>query len=404
MENSPKFLPYNRQSIRDEDVAAVVQVLRGDWLTTGPKVGAFEEAFARRLGIRRAVACSSGTAALHLVALALDLGPGDAVIVPAITFLATANAARFTGADVIFSDVDPDTGLMCPDHLERILDGPGKRKAKAVFPVHFAGQTADIAGIEAVARKHGLFIVEDACHALGATYETATETGLPVGRCRHSDMAVFSMHPIKTITMGEGGMVTTDDERLADRVAAFRNHGIIADGSDFEDDELAFDADGTPNPWYHEMPEIGFNYRASDIHCALGLSQMEALEGFIARRRSLAARYDSLLEPLAPVVRSLRRRPDCSSAWHLYVVLIDFSAAGVSRATLMGRLKAEGIGTQVHYIPVHLQPYYRRLYGTADLPGAKRYYERCLSLPLFCDMAPDDVDRVVAALERALAA
>ena len=387
-------LPYGRQSIDDSDVAAVTAILRGDWLTGGPAVPAFEEAFAGITGAAHAVACSNGTAALHLTALALGLGPGDHVVVPSTTFLATANAARYVGAEVVFADSDPDTGLMRPQDLEAALaDAPGP--VKAVYPVHLNGQTSDMAGIAAIATERKLAVVEDACHAVGGK----TATGDVVGGCRHSSMAVFSLHPVKTITMGEGGVVTTNDPALAQRLARLRNHGMTRDPADFTMADQAWDAAGSANPWYYEMPEPGFNYRACDLQCALGLSQLRRLDRFIARRRELAALYDRLLAPLAPVVRPAGRTGG-QPGWHLYVVLVDFSALGIDRATLMRRLDAVGIGTQVHYLPVHRQPYYRQRYGAVSLPGADRYYARCLSLPLFADMADDDVERVAHALTR----
>ncbi|MCW2249514.1 UDP-4-amino-4,6-dideoxy-N-acetyl-beta-L-altrosamine transaminase [Azospirillum fermentarium] len=387
-------LPYGRQSIDESDIAAVTAVLRGDWLTGGPAVASFETAFAGITGAAHAVACCNGTAALHLSALALGLGPGDHVVVPSLTFLATANAARYVGAEVVFADCDPETGLMRPQDLEAALaTSPGP--VKAVYPVHLNGQTADMAGIAAIATARELAVVEDACHAVGGV----TATGDVVGNCQHSTMAVFSLHPVKTITMGEGGVVTTNDPVLARRVARLRNHGMTRDPADFTMADQAWDPAGAANPWYYEMPEPGFNYRACDLQCALGLSQLQRIDRFIARRRELVTLYDRLLAPLAPVIRPAGRtggRP----GWHLYAILMDFPALGTDRATLMRRLDAEGIGTQVHYLPVHRQSYYRQRYGMANLPGADRYYARCLSLPLFPDMADEDAERVAHALTR----
>lgn len=392
------FLPYARQAVEDDDVAAVTRVLRGDRLTTGPTVSAFEAALCEKLGVRHVVACSSGTAALHLTMLALGLGHGDAVVVPSLTFLATANAVRFVGAEVVFADVDSETGLMGPAEFEAALARAGDARLRAVLSLHFAGQCVDPSGIAALAAERGLAVVEDACHAIGTTYATTRDGRAAVGACRDSAMCVFSFHPAKTVTMGEGGAVTTNDEGLAGRLRLFRNHGMVREPKGFENRDLAFGPDGAANPWYYEMPEVGFNYRASDIHCALGLSQLKKLDRFVARRRALAARYHALLARLAPVVRPVGRVRGCEPAWHLYVVLIDFGALGITRAELMNRLRERGIGTQVHYLPVHLQPYYRRRYGDLSLPGADAYYARALSLPLFPGMADADVDRVVAAL------
>lgn len=393
------FLPYARQSIDDDDVAAVADVLRGDFLTTGPAVKAFEDAVAARVGARFAVCCSSGTAALHLAALASGLGPGDRVVVPAVTFLATANAARFVGSEVVFADVDADSGLLTADSFTAALDQ--EPDVKAVFPVHLGGQPAPMEDIAAIAQNRGIAVIEDACHALGSTYAASGGDPVEVGACRHSLMAAFSFHPVKTIAMGEGGMVTTNDEAVCGRLMEARNHGMIHDADAFENADLAFEG-GAANPWYYEMHRVGFNYRCSDIHAALGLSQMGKLERFVRRRRALVERYDRMLEPMAPLVRPLGRRPGTDPAWHLYVALIDFARAGISRGRLMESLRADGIGTQVHYIPVHQQPYYRRRYGPRTLPGADRYYARALSLPLFPAMSDGDVDRVVGALDRAL--
>ena len=390
-------LPYGRHCIDSEDIAAVVEVLRGDWLTTGPKVAAFEEAFAGCVGARFAVACSSGTAGLHLAMLARGLGEGDVVIVPSMTFLATANAVRYVGAEVVFADVDADTGLLDEPGLAAAVTRGGST-AKAVVPVHMNGQSVDMAMVAAVARDRGLAVIEDACHAIGAVARYGDDHDVPVGACRHSDMAVFSLHPVKLVAMGEGGVVTTNDEHLYERVRRLRNHGIERDPARLANRALGFGDRGAVNPWYYEMSEPGFNYRASDIHCALGLSQLGKLDRFLARRRALAALYDRALAPLAPLVWPVPRVANCGSGWHLYVVLIEFDAVGVDRATLMHDLRARGIGTQVHYIPVHYQPYYRQRYGNTSLPGADSYYARCLSLPLFPAMRDEDVDRVVDSL------
>lgn len=394
------MIPYGRQSIGEDDIRAVEDVLRGDLLTGGAAVDRFEASLGRIVEAPHAVACASGTAALHLAMLALGLGPDDAVVVPSVTFLASANAARYVGAEVRFADVDPDTGLLTPGTLRRALDGPGPGRIRAVVVVHLNGQSADMAGLTALARVHHLAVVEDACHALGGAHVVAGQAH-PVGACAASDMACFSFHPVKAIAMGEGGAVTTRDPELAARVRRLRNHGMVRDTAAFEDKAQAFDADGTPNPWYYEMPEPGFNYRASDIHCALGESQLRKLPAFLARRRALAALYDEALAPLAPVVEPVPRGPSEHDGWHLYPVLIDFAALGRSRASVMRSLREAGIGTQVHYLPVHRQPYFRRLYPGTDLPGADAYYDRCLSLPFFPGMGDGDGRHVVSEMVRA---
>jgi UDP-4-amino-4,6-dideoxy-N-acetyl-beta-L-altrosamine transaminase len=395
------FLPYGRQVIEDDDIAAVTEALRADLLTTGPRVEAFEQAFAEQVGARHAVACANGTAALHLAMLALDLQPGEAVIVPAITFAATANAARFQGGEAVFADVDPDSGLMTPATLEEALSRLGGRRLAAVAPVHLAGNTVDLPGVRRLAMEAGAEVVEDACHALGTTmaFDNRPERA---GDCRHSAMACFSFHPVKTIATGEGGMVTTNNPALAARLRLLRTHGITRDPADFQHHALAFDADGSVNPWVYEMQDLGYNYRLPDVLCALGLSQLAKLDRFIARRRALATRYRALLSPLAPLVRAVESPAACDAALHLFVVLIDFAQAGLSRRQVMEGLRARGIGSQVHYIPVHRQPYYRARYGEIDLPGADAYYDRCLSLPLFAGMEASDPERVVAALRAVL--
>jgi dTDP-4-amino-4,6-dideoxygalactose transaminase len=273
---------------------------------------------------------------------------------------------------------------------------------KAVFPVHLAGQCADPQGLRHVAEEHGLQVVEDAAHAIGSRYYGEANSDRPVGDGCQAAMTAFSFHPVKTIAMGEGGAVTTNDDCLADSLRRLRSHGMLREAAELSNHELAFDETGAVNPWYYEMPEVGLNYRVTDIQCALGLSQIGKLDRFVARRRALAARYDESLAGLAQRVRPIAKSPAGRAAWHLYGVLIDFEAAGVGRARLMERLKAVGIGTQVHYIPVHLQPYYRERYGALSLPGAERYYARTLSLPLFPAMRDEDVERVVDALARAL--
>ncbi len=392
-----RFLPYSRQLVEEDDVEAVAEVLRGDWLTTGPKVEAFEKALAAKTGAAHAVSCSSGTAGLHLAMMALGLGPGDQVIVPTVTFVSTATMVRHVGAEVIFSDVDPDTGLMGACEFAAALERAGNDRVKAVIPVHLAGQCVDPAEIGRLAGERGIHVVEDACHALGTLWNETS-----VGSCGYSDMAVFSFHPVKTIAMGEGGALTTNDDELAGRLALLRNHGMTREPEAFTNADLAFDEQGLSNPWYYEVHEAGLNYRASDIHCALGLSQLGKLDRFVRRRGELAVHYERLLADLAPLVRPVGRIPGCRSARHLFVVLIDFAAAGTTRASLMRRLGESGIASQVHYIPVHKQPYYRKRYGTAVLPGSDHYYARALSLPLFPGMSEDDVERVAATLTSAL--
>lgn len=392
-----QFLPYGRQLIDDDDVAAVERVLRSDWLTTGPAVDEFERVLAEKVGTKDAVACANATAGLHLAVLCLQLEAGDLVVVPSVTFLATANVVRHVGAEVIFADVDPSTGLMGPEQLEEVISRANAGPLKAVIPVHLGGQCADPPAIAEICASQSLHILEDAAHSLGTLYQTKEEL-CKVGACRHSDMSVFSFHPVKTATMGEGGAVMTNNQHQAARLRRYRNHGITRAPEEFVQQNFAQNPASHTNPWYYEMVSPGFNYRASDIHCVLGLSQLSKLDEFVARRRFLADRYDQLLAPLSPVLAPLRRVDDCQPAWHIYVVRIDFSAIGLDRAAFMARLRDQGVGSQVHYIPLHLQPYYQRRYGKIHLSGAEKYYESALSLPLFPAMDEADVDRVAATI------
>ena len=396
----PGFLPYGRQVIDDDDVAAVAEVLRGDFLTTGPTVDAFEAAFAAAVDAPYAVACSSGTAGLHLAMLALGIGPGDAVVVPSVTFLASANCAAYVGADGAFADVDTDTGLLGVAQAEAAADRAGRERVRAIVAVHLNGHCVDVAGLADA--FPGVPIVEDACHALGGSMRARDQAWHKVGSVPDSAIAMFSTHPVKTIATGEGGVLTTRDPVLDERMRRHRNHGMVRDPARFTDRERAFDSTGAPNPWYYEMPEPGFNYRLSDIHAALGLRQIGKLDRFAAARRALRARYAERLARLGPHVRPLPVAAGSDPVWHLSVALIDFAALGTERAAVMNALRACGIGTQVHYIPVHGQPYFRAHHPSPELPGAEAYYARCLSLPLFPAMTGADVDRVVDALAKVL--
>ncbi|MDP3176177.1 MAG: aminotransferase class I/II-fold pyridoxal phosphate-dependent enzyme, partial [Phenylobacterium sp.] len=343
--------------------------------------------FAAVVGARHAVACANGTAALHLAMLALEVQPGEVCIAPSITFLATANCARYNGAEVVFADVDPDSGLMTPDTLAAAITRLDGRRLRAVLPVHLRGDVADLPGLRAVAESAGAVLVEDAPHALGSRLTTPGHEEW-VGGVGCSAMATFSFHPVKTIATGEGGMITTNDAHLARRLRVLRSHGMVRPAG--------------ADPWIYEMPEPGFNYRLPDILCALGQSQLAKLSRFAARRRALAARYAERLAGLAPLVRLAASPAWSDPVLHLMCVLVDFEAAGVTRRAVMEAMRAEGVGSQVHYIPVHTQPYYAQRYGPLHLPGADAWYARCLSLPLFPGMDDADVDRSVDALARAL--
>lgn len=402
MKNSSKkraYLPYGRQVIEDDDIEAVVNVLRGDWLTTGPNVEAFETALAARVGAKFSVSCSSGTAALHMAAAAVGLGPGDVAVVPSLTFAATANSALYVGAEVVFADVNPNTGLMTGDTLQEALDRSRGRNVRAVFPVHLNGQCADPEEISRIAAEAGLHVIEDACHALGSSYQVSDGTSALAGECRHCDAAVFSFHPVKTIAVGEGGAVTTNDAALAGHMRRLRNHGLTRAAADFANHEMAFADDGTANPWYYEVAELGYNFRLNDISCALGLSQLRKVGDFIDRRRKLVQQYRDGLGGLDPLLKPVPQKAEISTAWHIFPVLIDFDRLGCPRAEFMKKLSDRGIGSQVHYIPLHMQPFYQDSLGDQGrLVGAEAYYEKVLSLPLFPSLRDDDVAYVVQVL------
>ena len=381
------FLPYGRQTIEDDDVAAVAAALRADFLTTGPTVEAFETAFKAKVGAEHAIAVANGTATLHLAMLALGVGEGDVCIVPSVTFLATANCARYVGAEVVFADVDPDSGLMTPDTLADAIKRAGDRRVKAVLPVHLRGDVCHLPALRDLAAGVGATLVEDAPHALGSV-GTFDGVAHPVGDGAWSSFASFSFHPVKTLATGEGGMLTTNDAALAARARSLRGHGMQRPAG--------------AEPWWYEMPELGFNYRIPDVLCALGISQLDKLDRFVARRKTLAALYAEKLAPLAPAVRLATSPAWSDPALHLLTVLVDFEALGTTRLAVVEALKAKGVGSQVHYIPVHHQPYYQARYGALDLPGSDAWYARCLTLPLYPTMADGDVDRVIEALTAAL--
>lgn len=391
-----KFLPYGRHTIDDDDIAAVVDVLKNGMLTCGPQVEKFESTFAQYIGAQHAVVCSNGTAALHMAAIETGLKVGDTAIVPSITFLATANAVRMTGADVCFADVSQYTGLMTADTFLAALDKAGD-SVKAVLPVHMNGQAGEICKIAEIARDRNIKIITDCCHALGAEYFNG---GRP-GDGQYEDLATFSLHPVKSIAMGEGGVVTTNDQLIAKRLKMLRGHAMERDPSAWQHNDLAFGNDGA-NPWYYEMDTLAYNYRATDMQCALGLSQLNKLDSFIYKRRKIADWYDNHLNTLANRVTPIDRSQSTESAWHLYPVLIDFSTLKIDRGQLMRFMAEHGVGSQVHYVPVIDQPYYRKLYGKQDLPQSRNYYDRVLSLPIFPDMSEADVGRIVTVLSDAL--
>ncbi|AEG15357.1 UDP-4-keto-6-deoxy-N-acetylglucosamine 4-aminotransferase [Desulfofundulus kuznetsovii DSM 6115] len=383
------YLPYARQWIEEDDIEAVARVMRGDWLTTGPTLAEFEKQFAARVGARYAVAFSSGTAALHAACFAAGVGRGDEVITSPITFVASANCALYLGAKPVFADIDPHTYNIDPVEIEKKITP----QTKAIIPVHFTGQPCDLDAIHALAEKHNLVVIEDACHALGAEYK-----GQPVG-CL-SDMTIFSFHPVKHITTGEGGMVTTNSAELYQWLLLFRNHGITRDR------ELMVEDQG---PWYYEMLDVGFNYRMTDIQAALGLSQLRKLDRFLERRREIARTYNEAFAGL-PEVEIPYQAPYGRSSWHLYVLALKLEHLKFDRRQVFEALRAENIGVNVHYLPVYRHPYYRWL-GNPDscsLSGfycfhAEELYERIITLPLYPAMNDGDVRDVITAVRRVIA-
>lgn len=381
------MIPYGRQSISEQDIGAVEAVLRSDWITQGPAIAAFERGLADYCGVAHGVAVANATAALHIAMLALDVGPGDLVWTTPNTFIASANCALYCGADVDFVDTDPRTYNLCADRLaaklaEAQLAG---RLPKVVIPVHFAGQSCDMQAIGKLAQQYGFRVVEDASHAVGADYLEHK-----VGSCRHSDIAIFSFHPVKILTTAEGGMLMTADAQLYRKLQLLRSHGMTREPGELENtDEGA---------WYYEQIGLGFNYRITDLQAALGLSQLGRLDAFLARRRALAARYDELLRDV-PVTVPYQAEYGVS-AFHLYPIHV----APARRRAVFDSLRAQGIGVNVHYIPVYTQPYYRSLGFAAGLcPNAEQYYAGAISLPMFYSMTDAEQDQVVAAVRSALA-
>lgn len=385
------MIPYGRHHLDEEDIQAVVEVLRSGLLTQGLAVEAFEQAVAQYTGARYAVAVASGTAALHLAALAAGVGPGRALVTSPITFVASANAALYVGGQVVFADIDPQTVNLSPAALEQAL--AANPNVRAVVPVHFAGLPCEMTAIKAACDRAGAVVIEDAAHALGASYPDGTK----VGNCAHSLMTIFSFHPVKAIAAGEGGMITTNDEGVYRRLLRLRSHGINKLDDPFQLPEQAMTG-GAVNPWYYEMQELGFHYRITDLQCGLALSQFRKLDRFVARRRALAERYDQALAGLRncrPAQTSGREL----SGHHLYVLRIDFDQLGKGRGELMRELKERGIGSQVHYIPVPAQPHYRRLgFQPEEYPAAQGYYREALSIPLFYDLTDAQQEGVIAAV------
>jgi UDP-4-amino-4,6-dideoxy-N-acetyl-beta-L-altrosamine transaminase len=384
------MIPYGRQDISEADIQAVVDVLRSDFLTQGPAVPVFEQAVAEYCGASHAVAANSATSALHIACLALGVGKGDVVWTSPVTFVASANCALYCGAEVDFVDIDPRTYNLSVDRLQQKLVQAERtgRLPKVVIPVHLGGQPCDMAGIHALSRRYGFRIIEDASHAIGGKYLNE-----PIGNCRYSDIAVFSFHPVKIITTGEGGMAMTNDAKLAKRMQLLRSHGITR-----EESEMTLAPDG---PWYYQQTTLGFNYRMTDLQAALGLSQMRRLDGFVARRHVIAERYDKLLSGLA--VMTPWQSPDSYSGMHLYVLRLRLKEMNKTHREVFEGMRAAGIGVNLHYIPVYQQPYYAQMgFKAGYCPEAERYYSEAISLPMYPALTDAQQDKVVAALEQVI--
>lgn len=388
-----RAISYGRQTIEADDIEAVAKALASGMLTQGPLVEEFERKLAAYTGAKYAVVCSNGTAALHLACKAAGLGPGDKVLTSPLTFLASANAALYVGARPDFVDIDSATLNIDPTEVEKKVKACPS--VKAIIPVHFAGAACDMEELGRIAKEHNLIVIEDACHALGASWTASNGEVRKVGSCSNSDMTVFSFHPVKSITTGEGGAITTNSRKLHERLIALRTHGVVKESAKL------FNPEGLP--WYYEMQDLGFNYRLTDIQCALGISQLKKLDRFMARRRELASLYTRLLSKYE-FIKTPSEKAGHESAWHLYPIRIDFDGLGAARKDLFELMSAIGINLQVHYIPVHLQPYYRGLgFKPGDFPKAERFYDEEVSLPIYPLLADEEAGAVAEALLSTLA-
>ena len=384
------MIPYGRQDINQADIDSVIDVLKSDFLTQGPQVPLFEESVAHYCGASAAVAVNSATSALHIACLALGLGKGDRLWTSPNSFVASANCGLYCGANVDFVDIDPQTYNLCPDALEKKLIEARKENTlpKIVIPVHFAGQSCNMEKISSLGKEYGFSIIEDASHAIGGKYQDKS-----IGCCHYSDITVFSFHPVKVITTAEGGVATTNDASIAEKMRSLRSHGITRD--------KALMTSASEGDWYYQQIDLGFNYRMNELQAVLGLSQMERLDAFVARRHACQEYYDDRLDSL-PIITPFQS-PDCFSALHLYPIQLKQEQVKKPRKQVFSELRSSGIGVNVHYIPVHLQPHYKKLgFKKGDFPEAEAYYERALSIPLFPSLTKEMQDEVVEKLKRVL--
>ena len=400
------MISYGKQTIDESDITAVTDALRSGWLTQGFHVKEFEDAFADYCNASYAVACSNGTAALHLAYLAIGLGKNDSIITSPLTFAATANAALYAGARPYLADIDPATHNISPSEIEKAISyinaNDNDNRLKAIVPVHFAGLPCDMETIWDIANKNNLMVIEDACHALGAKWQDKDENWHKIGSCFHSHAAVFSFHPVKSITTGEGGVITTNDKDIYEKLKLFRSHGITKDQNSFINNNLAF-TENNLNPWYYEMQELGFNYRITDMQCALGTNQIKKTDNFMTRRREIVAIYNEALNPYSHI--NLPITPQNShSANHLYTVQIAFDTLGTTKNTFFQMMLKNNISLQVHYIPIHLQPYYQKRFHfkEGDFLESESFYNSTVSLPIYPTLSDTDLKHIIGSIIEAL--
>ena len=388
-----RFLPYSRQNIDYNDINKIVEVLRSDFITQGPNIIDFEKKFAKYVGAKYAVACATGTAALHLSCIALGINKKSKILTSAITFVASANCAEFLGANVDFVDIDKNTYCISVNELEKKLK---KKKIDLVIPVHLCGHASDMAEIYKLKKKYNFHIIEDSCHALGGTYNN-----FKVGSCKYSDISTFSFHPVKPITTAEGGMITTNNKKIYQKLLLYRTHGIHKDPKAFKNKSLAFDENNQPNRWYYEMDVLGFNYRITDLQAALGNSQLKKINLFTKRRNQIANIYNKNFKNFKNLKTPYKSKK-VKHAYHLYTVLINFKKINITKNNFMKLLSEKGIGSQVLYIPVFLQPYYKKKYNykTKDFPQAMKYYEQALSIPVFYGLSKTEQTMIIGRIKK----